>query len=77
VTCYPALHSHLLSGCVFIDQPVVVDGSFITSQGPGTAVEFALTLVGHNWQAKPHAESCRGQCWLAIKGLLTTQSEQA
>jgi protein deglycase len=34
-----------LSGCTFVDQPVVVDGNCITSQGPGTAMEFALTLV--------------------------------
>jgi 4-methyl-5(b-hydroxyethyl)-thiazole monophosphate biosynthesis len=44
MTCYPA-YSDRLSGCVFVDQPVVVDGNCITSQGPGTALEFALTLV--------------------------------
>jgi 4-methyl-5(b-hydroxyethyl)-thiazole monophosphate biosynthesis len=44
MTCYPAF-SEQLSGCTFVDQPVVVDGNCITSQGPGTALEFALTLV--------------------------------
>ena len=44
MTCYPAF-SDRLSGCVFVDQPVVVDGNCITSQGPGTALDFALTLV--------------------------------
>ena len=44
MTCYPAF-SDRLSGCVFVDQAVVVDGNCITSQGPGTALEFALTLV--------------------------------
>jgi protein deglycase len=44
ITCYPAF-SDRLSGCTFVDQPVVVDGNCITSQGPGTAMEFALTLV--------------------------------
>ncbi|MDP3847540.1 MAG: DJ-1/PfpI family protein [Pseudomonas sp.] len=44
MTCYPAF-SERLSGCTFVDQPVVVDGNCITSQGPGTALEFALTLV--------------------------------
>ena len=44
MTCYPAF-SQRLSGCTFVDQPVVVDGNCITSQGPGTALEFALTLV--------------------------------
>ena len=44
MTCYPAF-SDRLSGCVFVDQAVVVDGNCITSQGPATALEFALTLV--------------------------------
>jgi len=44
MTCYPAF-SDRLSGCTFVDAPVVVDGNCITSQGPGTALEFALTLV--------------------------------
>jgi 4-methyl-5(b-hydroxyethyl)-thiazole monophosphate biosynthesis len=46
MTCYPAFSVHL-SGCTFVDQPVVVDGNCITSQGPGTALAFALTLVEH------------------------------
>jgi len=44
MTCYPSF-SDRLSGCTFVDQPVVVDGNCITSQGPATALEFALTLV--------------------------------
>ncbi len=44
MTCYPSF-SDRLSGCTFVDQPVVVDGNCITSQGPGTAMAFALTLV--------------------------------
>lgn len=44
MTCYPAF-SDRLSGCSFVDQSVVVDGNCITSQGPGSALEFALTLV--------------------------------
>nr|MBO2511414.1 DJ-1 family protein [Gammaproteobacteria bacterium] len=44
MTCYPAF-SDRLSGCNFVDEPVVVDGNCITSQGPGTALAFALTLV--------------------------------
>jgi 4-methyl-5(b-hydroxyethyl)-thiazole monophosphate biosynthesis len=27
------------------DQPVVVDGTVVTSRGPGTAMDFALTLI--------------------------------
>ncbi len=44
MTCYPSF-SERLSGCTFVDEPVVVDGNLITSQGPGTALAFALTLV--------------------------------
>ncbi len=41
-TCYPAMKSHIKN---YVDQPVVIEGSIITSQGPGTAIAFALTLV--------------------------------
>jgi 4-methyl-5(b-hydroxyethyl)-thiazole monophosphate biosynthesis len=44
MTCYPSF-SDRLSGCTFVDLSVVVDGNCITSQGPATAMEFALTLV--------------------------------
>ncbi|MBB2495354.1 DJ-1 family glyoxalase III [Aquipseudomonas ullengensis] len=44
MTCYPAF-SDRLSGCTFVDAPVVVDGNCITSQGPASAMEFALTLI--------------------------------
>ncbi|PAU54069.1 DJ-1 family glyoxalase III [Pseudomonas indica] len=44
MTCYPSF-SDRLSGCVFVDEPVVVDGNCITSQGPATAMAFALALV--------------------------------
>ncbi|MGF0336649.1 DJ-1 family glyoxalase III [Ectopseudomonas toyotomiensis] len=44
MTCYPAF-SDRLSGCTFVDEAVVVDGNCITSQGPGTALAFALALV--------------------------------
>ena len=41
-TCYPSMQKQLEN----LDQArVVVDGNCITSQGPGTAIEFALKLV--------------------------------
>lgn len=43
-TAYPAVRGDL-AGAHVVDQRVVVDGRLITSQGPGTALEFALTLV--------------------------------
>jgi protein deglycase len=41
-TCHPALQPQLNN---LIPERVVVDGNCITSQGPGTAIEFALQLV--------------------------------
>jgi 4-methyl-5(b-hydroxyethyl)-thiazole monophosphate biosynthesis len=41
-TCYPSFKEHLLH---YVDRPVVIDGHCITSQGPGTALSFALTWV--------------------------------
>jgi 4-methyl-5(b-hydroxyethyl)-thiazole monophosphate biosynthesis len=41
-TCYPALKENLDN---WVEQAVIVDGNCITSQGPGTAIEFALKLT--------------------------------
>jgi len=45
-TCYPSLKDDLKSAS-WIDEPVVIDGNVITSQGPGTALKFALTIIAH------------------------------
>jgi len=45
VTCYPGFESQLEGGTLVEDR-VVVDGTLVTSRGPGTALEFALALVG-------------------------------
>ncbi|MFK8332195.1 DJ-1 family glyoxalase III [Pseudomonas sp. BJa5] len=44
MTCHPDVSQHL-SGCNYVDQPVVVDGNCITAQASGAALDFALTLV--------------------------------
>ena len=45
-TCYPAYQPELSKQITAVSQDrVVMDGTLITSQGPGTAVEFALQLV--------------------------------
>lgn len=41
-TCYPSLQDKLPNASA---ERVVVDGNCITSQGPGTAMEFAVELV--------------------------------
>lgn len=45
VTCFPAFAERIESA-TWLDEPVVRDGLLITSQGPGTAIAFALALVG-------------------------------
>mgnify|MGYP001581032159 CR=1 FL=1 len=44
-TCYPGFEKYL-EGAKISENRVVVDGKVVTSRGPGTAQEFALTLVG-------------------------------
>ena len=41
-TCYPGLEKNL---DMPRDNAVIVDGNIVTSQGPGTAMEFSLKLV--------------------------------
>jgi 4-methyl-5(b-hydroxyethyl)-thiazole monophosphate biosynthesis len=43
-TCYPAMRGKL-DPAYASDEPVVADGQCVTSQGPGTAIAFALKLV--------------------------------
>jgi 4-methyl-5(b-hydroxyethyl)-thiazole monophosphate biosynthesis len=43
-TSYP-FYANMLEGAVYEDRPVVIDGNIITSQGPGTAISFALAIV--------------------------------
>jgi len=46
VTCYPALHTQLGDNYKYIsDQPVVIDGNLVTSQGPATAFKFGLAVA--------------------------------
>ena len=34
-------------GSQLLEDPVVSDGKVVTSRGPGTAMDFALTLIEH------------------------------
>ena len=46
ITCYPgALDEVDLSGIELTGNAVEIDGKVITSRGPGTAMDFALSLV--------------------------------
>ena len=44
ITSHPGVREEL-TGETYSDDRVVVDGNIITSRAPGTAIEFALTLV--------------------------------
>lgn len=43
-TIYKGMENEL-KGAVYVDQKVVVDGHIITSQGPATAMDFALKII--------------------------------
>lgn len=43
-TCHPAFHDKLTDASA-ASQRIVTDGNCITSQGPGTVLEFAIELV--------------------------------
>ena len=45
LTAHPSVHERLEAHDLRPDQRVVVSGDLITSQGPGTSLEFALALV--------------------------------
>lgn len=46
LTGYPGLVDKLEPpGATYLADPVVVDGKLVTSRGPGTAMDFALSLV--------------------------------
>ncbi|RMD69947.1 MAG: DJ-1/PfpI family protein [Gammaproteobacteria bacterium] len=45
-TSYPGvLEAIRPEGVELVERPVVVDGKVVTSRGPGTAMDFALTLI--------------------------------
>jgi len=44
VTCHPGVADQL-TDTVRVEERVVIDGKLITSQGPGTAMEFALAVI--------------------------------
>ena len=43
-TCFPDVESEL-AGATIVREPVVIDGTVITSRGAGTAVPFALAII--------------------------------
>jgi len=58
-TCYPSCADQL--GESYDDAPVIADGNLITSQGPGTAMLFALVLLQHFTGDEETAQSVAGE----------------
>ena len=46
-TCYPGFEAGLTGADYVADQPVVMDDNILTSQGPATAMTFALSLLAN------------------------------
>lgn len=47
-TAYPGvIDGRIGAGSTLLTDPVVTDGRVVTSRGPGTAMDFALTLIEH------------------------------
>ena len=44
-TCYPSIENQIRIDCYHNDQSTIIDGKVITSQGVGTAIDFALRIV--------------------------------
>lgn len=45
-TAFPGALDEFAGGDIdIVDEPLVVDGHVVTSRGPGTAMDFALTLI--------------------------------
>jgi 4-methyl-5(b-hydroxyethyl)-thiazole monophosphate biosynthesis len=61
-TCYPA-HSFVGAISNYTDAPVVVDHQFITSQGPGTSLDFSLKIVKHLLGADRASEVASGMLY--------------
>lgn len=59
ITSHPSVRAELKAGKVS-DERVVADGNIITSQGPGTSMEFAFKLVETLFGADKVAEVNKG-----------------
>lgn len=62
VTSYPAMQSAMSEGGSYNykEDNVVVDGNLVTSRGPGTAFQFALTLVERLINKEKASEVAKG-----------------
>ena len=45
-TCFPGLEAQVTDGR-WVEEPVVIDGTVITSRAAGTAAAWAIAIIGH------------------------------
>lgn len=60
VTCHPGFADLIDKGNIISSSKVVVDGNCITSQGAGTACDFALSLVEHLYSKEKKHQVAKG-----------------
>lgn len=63
MTSHPSVRERIAGHGVYREDPVVEDGTLITSRGPGTAFAFALALVARTMGAE-RAEAVRAPMML-------------
>ena len=44
-TCYKGMEEGFNPETKYVNQKVVIDGNILTSQGPGTSIDFALAII--------------------------------
>jgi protein deglycase len=64
-TCYPGCESDFSDKIAYSKERVVTDGNIITSQGPGTALEFALAIAAR-LAGQEIADTVRGKMLIKV-----------
>lgn len=59
-TCYPGCETNFSKSTLYVKKRVVADGNIITSQGPGSALEFSLEIL-KQLAGKEMAETVSGK----------------
>ena len=62
-TCYPSTEAGMTGALPQYGQSVVVDGKFVTGEGPGAAFDFGLKLVEVLKGTETMQQVARDACW--------------
>ena len=58
-TCYPGFEEKLY-GAKYVDSPVVIDGKFVTANGPANALPWAMAIVEETTDARKAEQVAAG-----------------